>query len=151
MRSPEGRGIDDGATDITIPAQRTEVALQHKAARAGLVHDVQLMTGTDQLAHRLGHRIDTPTHRPQMTHLGVSWRLGHRDVDAVLVNVQTYEQSARFPHGPSPRKFATTRPPCGPVHWCSSARPRRATYVVAGGGPPEFTKPSCLGLTSNLT
>jgi hypothetical protein len=31
------------------------------------------------------------------------------------------------------------------VHWCSSARLRRATYVVAGGGPPEFTKPSCLG------
>ena len=111
--------------------------------------DVQLMTGADPLAHRLGHRIDAPTHCPQMTHLGVSWRLGHRDVDAVLVNIQTYEQSARFPHGPSPRKFATTRPPRGPVHWCSSARPRRATYVVAGGGPPEFTKPSCLGTTNS--
>jgi len=30
------------------------------------------------------------------------------------------------------------------VHWCSSARPRRATYVIAGDGPPEFAKPFCL-------
>jgi hypothetical protein len=31
------------------------------------------------------------------------------------------------------------------LQWCSSARPRRATYVVAWDGPPEITKPSCLG------
>ena len=30
------------------------------------------------------------------------------DVDTVLVNVQSDVQSARFVHGPSPRKFATT-------------------------------------------
>jgi hypothetical protein len=40
-----------------------------------------------------------------------------------------------------------TRPPIGPVHWCSSARPVRATYGVAGDGPPEFTKLSCLAVT----
>ncbi|MDE2628640.1 MAG: hypothetical protein KGL99_15950, partial [Burkholderiales bacterium] len=38
------------------------------------------------------------------------------------------------------------RPTIGRVHWCSSARLRRATYVVAGVEPPEFTKPSCLGV-----
>ena len=48
--------------------------------------------------------------------------------------------------GPSPRKFATARPTIGPVRWFSSARPRRAIYVVAGDGPPGFTKPSCLGI-----
>ena len=69
------------------------------------------------------------------------------DLDTVLVNVQTDVQSARFLHGPSPRKFATTRPTIGWVHWCSSARPRRATYVVARDGPPRNTKPSWLGLT----
>lgn len=32
----------------------------------------------------------------------------------------------------------------GQVHWCSSARPWRATYVIAGDGPPELAKPFCL-------
>ena len=36
------------------------------------------------------------------------------------------------------------------MHRCSSTRPWRATYGVAGDGPPEFTKPSCLDLTSTL-
>jgi protein-S-isoprenylcysteine O-methyltransferase Ste14 len=67
------------------------------------------------------------------------------DVNALLVHVQTDVHSDRFVHGPSPCKFSTIRPTTGPVHWCSSARPWRATYVVAGVGAPEFTKPSCLG------
>ena len=132
--------------DIAGPAQGSEVPLQHKAAGAGLIDDVQPVPRTDQFAHRLAHRVDTPGDCPQVAHLGGARRVGHCDVDAVLVNVQTDVQSARFLHGPSPRKFATPRPPVGPVHWCSSARLWRATYVVAGDGPPEFTKPSCLGV-----
>ena len=34
------------------------------------------------------------------------------------------------------------------MHWCSSARPWRATYVVAGDGPPMLAKPFCLAIRS---
>jgi hypothetical protein len=82
--------------------------------------------------------------RPQDHSQGDRARADRAQV-AVLVHVQTYVRGgARFTHGPSPREFATTRPTIGPVRWCSSARLARAIYVVAGGGPPEFTKPSCL-------
>jgi hypothetical protein len=41
-------------------------------------------------------------------------------------------------------------PPVGQVHWCNSARHWRATYVIAGDGPPKLAKQFCLekqGLT----
>lgn len=84
-----------------------------------------------------------------VAHFAVAAGLGCGDLDAVLVNVQSdvHGGGARFTHSPSPREFATTRPTTGPVHGCSSAGPSPATYGVAGDGPPEFTKPSCLGLT----
>lgn len=37
------------------------------------------------------------------------------------------------------------------MHWYRSARLARATYAVAGDGPPEFTKSSCLGITLQPT
>ena len=55
----------------------------------------------------------------------------------------------QFIHGPSPCESATTQPTTGRVHWCSSARPRRATYVIAGDGPPLFEKPFCLASTNS--
>ena len=56
---------------------------------------------------------------------------------------------ARFLHGPSLREFAMPRSPVDRLHWCSSAPPRRAAYVVAWDEPSEITKPSCLGLTKS--
>ena len=81
-----------------------------------------------------------------MADLAIARRIRHSDVDAVLVNVQPNEQGARFvTHGPTPCKLATPRQPVCRVPWCSSAGPVPATYGIAGVGPPEFTKPSCLG------
>jgi len=113
-----------------------------------LVDDVQPMPAADEFAQRLVQRHEVAADAADVPHFAVAAGFGQRDVDAVLVHVQTNVHSggARFPHGPSPRKLATTRPTIGPVRWCSSARLVRATYVVAGDGPPEFTKPSCLAV-----
>ena len=45
---------------------------------------------------------------PPLEHLAVTAGVGGGDVDAVFVNVQSDVQRARFVHGPSPCKFATT-------------------------------------------
>ena len=128
-RRPRDRGRGD---HIALPSLGGEVTLQHEAARAGLIDDVQpRVPCADEFAHRLGHRHDTTGHRAQVTNLGVARRVGYRNVDAVLVNVQTDVQSDRFLHGPSPGEFALHRPTIDRLQWCSSARPRRATYVVA--------------------
>jgi len=109
------------------------------------VHDVKRAALADELAQALVLRGQIAANAAHVPNLAVAHGLGHGDVDAVLVDVQTDVPGARFAHGPSPRNCATTRPTVGPVHWCSSARPWRATYDVAGGGPPGFTKPSCIG------
>ena len=85
--------------------------------------------------------------RRDMAYLAIAACFGHGDIAAVLVHVHADVQRAgdRFTHGPTPRKFATSQPTIGPVHWCSSAGPVTATYGVAAGRPPGFTKPSCLG------
>jgi hypothetical protein len=132
-------------------ALRVKVAPGDKAAGAGFVDDMRRTATTDDFAQRTVERDKIAADAAHMSNLSVAAGLGNRDVDAVLVHVQADVQGAvaggaRFTHGQSPRKFATTRPTIGPVHWCSSARPARATYGVAGGGPPEFTKPSCLGV-----
>ena len=129
---------------------RREVAPDHKTARAGFVDDVQWRAVADELAQRLVQRGKIAPDTAHMPNLAVAAGLGHGDVDAVLVNVQSdVHAGARFTHGPSPRKFATTRPTIGPVHWCSSVGLVPATYGVAGGGPPLLTKPSCLAAMSN--
>ena len=54
------------------------------------------MTSTEQPAHRLAHRLHSPGNASQVPDLAVARRLGRRNVDAVLVNVQADVQSARF-------------------------------------------------------
>jgi hypothetical protein len=132
--------------DLAGQALRAQVAPDDEAAGAGLVDDVQRRTAADELAQRLVQRHEVAADAADVPHFAVAAGLGHGDVDAVLVYVQADVHAAgdRFTHGPSPRKFATTWPPIGPVHWCSSAGLARATYGVAGGGPPLLTKPSCL-------
>ena len=85
-----------------MPAQAAEVTLQGEAAWACLVDDVQAMTSADQTAQRLRHRLDAAADCREMAYVDVARSLGQRDVDAVLVNVQTDVQSDRLTHGPSP-------------------------------------------------
>jgi len=114
----------------------------HEPARAGFVDHMQSAPLADELAQRLVQPEEVPADASHVSNLAIAAGTRRGDVDAALAHVRSDVQSARFLNGPSPRKFATTRPPAGPLHWCSSARLRRATYVVAGDGPPEFTKPS---------
>ena len=62
----------------------------------------------DQPAQRLVQPDEIPAEAANVSNLAVSTSVRRGDVDAVLVNVQSDVQSARFLHGPSPRKFATT-------------------------------------------
>jgi hypothetical protein len=87
---------------LAAPAQAREVALQREPARASFIHDVQLVSQTNQPAHRLGDRRRSPGYSCHVAHFAVSRGLGQRDVDALLVNVQTDVQNPRFIHGPSP-------------------------------------------------
>ena len=61
------------------------------------------------------------------------------------MNIHADLQRARFIHGASSCKFATTGPIISAVHWYSAARLRRATYVIAGDGLPELAKLFWLG------
>ena len=67
-----------------MPAECGEVPLQHEAARARLVDDVQAMPGAHQPAQRLGHRVDAAGDRAEVAHLDIPGFVGHGDVDAVL-------------------------------------------------------------------
>ncbi len=78
------------------------VARQHEAARPRLVDDVQLAPEADLPAQRLGDCIQAARDSGQMRRLGVARRFAKRDVHAILVNIQSDIQSARFAHGPSP-------------------------------------------------
>jgi hypothetical protein len=70
---------------------------------------VQPVALADQLAQRLVQRDEIAADAAHVPNLALTAGVDRGDVDAVLVNVQSDVQSARFPvHGPSPRKFATT-------------------------------------------
>ena len=56
---------------------------------AGLINNLQAVPRAHQLAQRLAHRVKPAGHAAQVAHLLLSRRVGHRDVDAVLVNIQT--------------------------------------------------------------
>ncbi len=136
----------DGATTSQRRPLGAEVALDDKAARAGFVDDVQRLAATDEFAHGLVQGREIALDAADMPDLGVARRVRHGDVDAVLVDVQPDEQGARFlAHGPTPCSLATPRQTACRVPWCSSAALAPATYGIAGVGPPDITKPSCLG------
>ena len=61
------------------------------------------MSCADELAHRLGNRVEAVGHDAKGAFFSIARRVGHGDVDAVLVHVQTDVQGARFVRGPSPR------------------------------------------------
>ena len=82
--------------------------------------------------------------RARMASLAVAPGVRSGNVDALVVIVQTNVPGDRFVHGPSACKLATPAPTIGAMHWCSSARPGRATYFVARVAPPEFAKSSCV-------
>ena len=77
-------------------------------ARAGFVNNVQRMPLAGELAQRLVQRDEVAADAAHMPHLAVTAGLGSGDVDTVFVNVQSDVHGARFVHGSSPRKFATT-------------------------------------------
>ena len=77
-------------------------------ARAGFVNNVQRMPLAGELAQRLVQRDEVAADAAHMPHLAVTAGVGSGDVDTVFVNVQSDVHGARFVHGSSPRKFATT-------------------------------------------
>jgi hypothetical protein len=66
------------------------------------------MAVADDLAQHLVQRNEIATDGAHVPDLAVAAGIGHRNVDVVLVNVQPHVHSARFLHGPSPCKSATT-------------------------------------------
>jgi hypothetical protein len=80
----------------------------HEPARPGFVDDMQWLPLADELAQRLVQRDEIAAGAADVANLPVTAGVGSGNVDALLVNVQSDIQRARFVHGPSPCKFATT-------------------------------------------
>ena len=97
-----------GRHHLAFDTRRTQVPPNNETARAGFVHHMQPMSPADQFSQRLVQRRKIPADAAHMSNLTVAPGVRRGDVDAVLVNVQTDVQNARFLHGPSPSKFATT-------------------------------------------
>jgi len=132
---------------LALRAQRGEVASDHEPARAGFIHDVHPVAFADQLAQRLVQRHKIAASAAHMAHLAVALRIRRGKVDAVQVRSPIRRTACQFSPWPVSLQLRNDLTEHRPGALVQRGTPRRATYAVARDGPPEVTKPSCLGLT----